>query len=231
MSVNRGPKIVRDGLVLCLDAADKNSYSGAGTIWKDLSSLNNNGTLTNGPTYSSINNGSVVFDGIDDYVTYIKLKKNITLLFMIEGFRKTYIFSSLNLFRNHPNLNSYVKELKKEKFDGWFTSIENKSSIEVALINDNSLFDRIKTEEFTRNWRNGNNLNNIITTKNWGTKYSICSIEYPIIFKINNKFQQFIEDYINYGLKSKFPYEHVLQVILQNATIYYHQTNFDGKIE
>jgi len=171
------------------------------------------------------------FNGIDDYVTYIKLKKNITLLFMIEGFRKTYIFSSLNLFRNHPNLNSYVKELKKEKFDGWFTSIENKSSIEVALINDNSLFDRIKTEEFTRNWRNGNNLNNIITTKNWGTKYSICSIEYPIIFKINNKFQQFIEDYINYGLKSKFPYEHVLQVILQNATIYYHQTNFDGKIE
>jgi hypothetical protein len=181
------------------------------------------------------------FDGIHDYITYIKLKKNITLLFMIENFRKTYIFSSLNIFSNHPNLNLakknnnnlkfYVKELKKEKFDGWFTSIENKNSIEVALINDNSLFEPIKIEELTRNWRNGNNLNNIITTKNWGTKYHICSIEHPIIFKINKKFRQFIEDYINYGLKSKFPYEHVLQVILQNAKIYYHESKFDGKIE
>jgi len=180
------------------------------------------------------------YDGINDYVTYIKLKKNITLLFMIENFRKTFIFSSLNKFSNHPNLNlakkndnnlkSYVKELKKENFDGWFTSIENKSSIEVAIINDNSLFEPIKTEEFTRNWRNGNNLNNFITTKNWGKKYSICSIEYPLTFKINNKFQQLIEDYINYGLKSKFPYEHVFQVILQNAKIYYHESKFDGKI-
>jgi hypothetical protein len=180
------------------------------------------------------------YDGINDYVTYIKLKKNITLLFMIENFRKTFIFSSLNKFSNHPNLNlakkndnnlkSYVKELKKENFDGWFTSIENKSSIEVALINDNSIFEIIKTEEFTRNWRNGNNLNNFITTKNWGKKYPICSIEYPLIFKINNKFKQLLEDYINCGLKSKFPYEHVFQVILQNAKIYYHESNFDGKI-
>ena len=180
------------------------------------------------------------YDGINDYVTYIKLKKNITLLFMIENFRKTFIFSSLNLFSNHSNLNlakkndnnlkSYVKELKKENFDGWFTSIENKGSIEVSMINDNSLFEIIKTEEFTRNWRNGNNLNNFITTKNWGKKYPICSIEYPLTFKINNKFKQLLEDYINFGLKSKFPYEHVFQVILENAKIYYHESNFDGKI-
>ena len=181
------------------------------------------------------------YDGINDYITYVRLKKNVILLFMIERFRKTYIFSSLNAFTNHPNLNlakkndnnlkSFVKELKKEKFNGWFTSIENKGNVEVALINDNSLFEIIKTEEFTRNWRNGNNLNNVITTKNWGTKYPICSIKYPIVFKINSRFQKFIEDYINYGLKSKFPYEHVLQVILQNAQIYYHLTKFDGKIE
>jgi hypothetical protein len=181
------------------------------------------------------------FDGINDYITYVRLKKNVILLFMIDRFRKTYIFSSLNTFTNHPNLNlakkndnnlkSFVKELKKEQFNGWFTSIENKGGIEVALINDNSLFEIIKTEEFTRNWRNGNNLNNVITTKNWGTKYPICSIKYPIVFKINSRFQKFIEDYISYGLKSKFPYEHVLQVILQNATIYYHLTKFDGKIE
>jgi len=62
------PKIVTDGLVLNLDAGQQNSYSGSGTSWKDLSGRGNNGTLTNGPTYSSSNGGSLVFDGTDDYV-------------------------------------------------------------------------------------------------------------------------------------------------------------------
>jgi hypothetical protein len=39
-----------------------------GTAWTDLSGSNNNGTLTNGPTYSSANRGSIVFDGANDYV-------------------------------------------------------------------------------------------------------------------------------------------------------------------
>ena len=39
-----------------------------GTIWTDLSGNGNTGTLTNGPTYSSSNGGSLVFDGVNDYV-------------------------------------------------------------------------------------------------------------------------------------------------------------------
>jgi hypothetical protein len=62
-------KIVTSGLVLALDAADKNSYPGSGTTWTDLSGNGNNGTLVNGPTFSSANGGSIVFDGVDDYVT------------------------------------------------------------------------------------------------------------------------------------------------------------------
>jgi hypothetical protein len=61
-------KIVTNGLVLALDAADKNSYPGSGTTWRDLSGNGYNGTLTNGPTFNSANGGSIVFDGIDDYV-------------------------------------------------------------------------------------------------------------------------------------------------------------------
>jgi hypothetical protein len=65
----RGPNIVRDGLVLYLDAGSPNSYQGIGTIWKDISKVNqNNGTLINGPTFNSGNNGSIVFDGTNDYV-------------------------------------------------------------------------------------------------------------------------------------------------------------------
>ena len=60
--------IVKDGLVLCLDAANTKSYPKSGTSWYDLSRNNNTGTLTNGPTFSSANSGNIVFDGIDDYV-------------------------------------------------------------------------------------------------------------------------------------------------------------------
>ena len=69
MSYANGPKIVTDGLVLCLDAANRKSYPGSGTAWNDLSGNGNNGTLTNSPTFDSGNNGSIVFDGTDDYIT------------------------------------------------------------------------------------------------------------------------------------------------------------------
>ena len=63
-----GPKIVTDGLVLCLDAGNRKSYVGSGTSWVDISRNGNNGTLINGPTFNSDNIGSIVFDGANDYV-------------------------------------------------------------------------------------------------------------------------------------------------------------------
>ena len=68
MALSHSPRIVTDGLVLCLDAANPKSYPGSGTTWTDLSSNGRNATLTNGVGYSSSNLGSLVFDGIDDYV-------------------------------------------------------------------------------------------------------------------------------------------------------------------
>jgi len=68
MGIARGPKIVTSGIVLSLDAAEKSSYPGTGTTWRDLSGNSNNGTLTNGPTFSAANMGSIVFDGTNDYV-------------------------------------------------------------------------------------------------------------------------------------------------------------------
>jgi hypothetical protein len=68
MGISYNPRTITDGLVLCLDAANSKSYPGSGTTWTDLSGRGNNGTLTNGPTYSSANGGSIVFDGVDDHV-------------------------------------------------------------------------------------------------------------------------------------------------------------------
>ena len=68
MGIAYNTSIVRDGLVLHLDAANVKSYPGSGAVWNDLSGNGNNGTLVNGVAYSSGNNGSLVFDGVNDYV-------------------------------------------------------------------------------------------------------------------------------------------------------------------
>jgi hypothetical protein len=69
IAVNRDYEdIVTSGLTLNLDAGFTPSYRRSGTTWTDLSFSGNNGTLTNGPTFSLSGSGSIVFDGVDDYV-------------------------------------------------------------------------------------------------------------------------------------------------------------------
>ena len=52
MALNYGPSVVTDGLVLALDAADKNSYPGTGTTWYDTSGNGFHHTIVNSPTYT-----------------------------------------------------------------------------------------------------------------------------------------------------------------------------------
>jgi len=73
-----------NGLVLCLDAGNTKSYPGSGTTWTDLSGNGNTGTLMNGPTYSSVNGGSIVFDGVDDY-GYIDYSSSLAPTSAISG--------------------------------------------------------------------------------------------------------------------------------------------------
>ena len=68
MAFSFSPKIVTDGLVLYLDAANQSSYVSGSTSWNDISRGGNNGTLNNGPTFNSANGGSIVFDGTNDYI-------------------------------------------------------------------------------------------------------------------------------------------------------------------
>ena len=59
--------MIKDGLVLALDASDRNSYPGSGTTWRDLSQYSATGSLTNNPTFNSANGGYFGFV-TDDYV-------------------------------------------------------------------------------------------------------------------------------------------------------------------
>lgn len=65
----RGPNIVKNGLIFYLDPGSPNSYfDKTGTVIKDISGGTNNGTLLNSPTYSSDNGGTILFDGVNDYI-------------------------------------------------------------------------------------------------------------------------------------------------------------------
>jgi hypothetical protein len=94
-----GQNIVTNGLVLNLDAANKDSYPGTGTTWTDLSGNANNGTLINGPSFlPSVNGGVISFDGVDDYISrsYNSTFNIRTGLTLSVFFKRNSIFTQLS---------------------------------------------------------------------------------------------------------------------------------------
>lgn len=70
-----GPKTITDGLVLALDAADENSYSGSGSTITDLVTGNTGSILGSpAPTFS---NGSFHLNGTSNYWDISSLVSNI----------------------------------------------------------------------------------------------------------------------------------------------------------
>jgi hypothetical protein len=90
MGLIHSPRIVTDGLVLCLDAANSRSYPGTGTTWTDLKGTHD-GTLTNGAAFSSDNRGCITCDGTNDHVvlggtgagTAIASSQELTVMYWI----------------------------------------------------------------------------------------------------------------------------------------------------
>ena len=76
MSFHHSPKIVTDGLVMCLDAGNRKSYSGSGTIWRDLCN-NYDFTIVNSPTFG-LHKGTPCFslNQASDYIWYNGLLKH-----------------------------------------------------------------------------------------------------------------------------------------------------------
>jgi hypothetical protein len=123
----RGPNIIKNGLVLYLDAATNNSYNRyfSPTTWRDISGNGINSNLTNGPIYNSANGGSIVFDGNDDFVSgisNINLSNNFTLQISI----KPNTLASGNFMLIGDYQCSYVSNL------GWYIGIDNRPSLSVG---------------------------------------------------------------------------------------------------
>ena len=86
--------IVTEGLIFCVDAKDKHSYSGSGTAVIDLAT-GIEGTLTGGPTFNS--NGYWDFDGSNDYLDMGFTPTNATCA---SGFTWGYWFNWDNIGGN-----------------------------------------------------------------------------------------------------------------------------------
>jgi len=143
------PSIVTDGLVLNLDAGFVPSYPRSGTTWSDISLSGNSGTLVNGPTYSSDDGGSIVFDGSNDYVNFGN----------ILNFERTSSFT-ISLWFRVTSLNTYEPLISKMQsgLRGYLVSLESNGQIVLILrseLNTNQLFVRSQSSEISVNvWSN-----------------------------------------------------------------------------
>jgi hypothetical protein len=129
MAVQYNPGIVTDGLVLCLDAANKKSYPGTGTGYRDLSISNNNGTLINSPAFSTSNLGFLQFDGADDYVEVQTRNTNLE-------FQPTQPFSVFCWMYGIPTTSRAIlaNMLNSGSYPGWDIWVNGASQIVMHLI-------------------------------------------------------------------------------------------------
>jgi surface protein len=99
--------IVSSGLVMHLDASNPVSYLGSGSTWTDLSGNGNHGTLQNGVAFTNINNGAMVFDGVNDYfVTNNNLDLSNTDKLTIQIILKTASSNTQMIMEHSDNWNS-----------------------------------------------------------------------------------------------------------------------------
>ena len=121
MSLGHGAGIVRSGLVLHLDAANRKSYPGSGTEWRDLSGNGNNSTLVNGVGFDTANKGSLTFDGIDDYasINFVSPASAVTY----EAFIKASNISKDQMYVGSSTSANYLRIVNSAAFLSIQTSV------------------------------------------------------------------------------------------------------------
>ncbi len=152
MALSRGPKIVTSGLVLALDAADTNSYPRTGTSWTDLTGNANNGTLTNGPTFSNSNGGVITIDGIDDYINLGNA-------------------SSIKMGTNNFTISTWIKILTQTGSPNYKLVITSKQAPAAAAGYGFAWNDSVN--KFLWSTANGSSSSEIFTTNTWSSLVNV----------------------------------------------------------
>lgn len=146
MSYLNGPKIINNGLVLCLDASNFKSYPRSGLNINDLSGTATNGTLSS-ITFDSSNNGILIFDASSDYIVV-----NHSSIF---NFSSTFTVS-VWLKINTLNLTSIYNILsKKASFNntqkGWGCQLDYRNTGIVHFRNNDGTVAADSTQDSTVN--------------------------------------------------------------------------------
>jgi hypothetical protein len=168
---------------------------------------------------------------INTYITHITIKRDISLLFMVNSIRRMRVFPLLNTLIGRPrnnlakcldlNLKCYVDHLKKEKFHGWLSSIEGRSTVEVAILNDPALYEVTANEPLLRDWNiemPDPTSDDAYMPKSWGSQYPVTPI--PLEFYIHRRYKPMLDAYEQDGNKGGDLY--ALQIILKRGVVRYH---------
>ena len=124
-----------NGALLYLNAGDSASYSGSGTTWTDLSTYQNNATLTNSPPWTNVGTGSYFsFNGTNQFAPVTTSKMNVaytgkTTMFAIRTVNaNTGNAIYRNLFGgdgNNRNFNTYMYHVSGSTWQMQFSTGPN----------------------------------------------------------------------------------------------------------
>ena len=223
MGIRRGPNIVTDGLVFAVDAANPSSYVSGSGVWKDQTINQNNGTLTNGPTFDSGNGGSIAFDGTNDEI----IGTNSTLLTFGDGStdRPFSAFAWINIDSTSSSNPIVGKYRSYAPFRGeYFLTITTGGAVVIQLLDG------------AANTRCRQNSDNALSTGQWynvGFTYNANGTDEGLVQYVNGN----IFPSTSYGQDNAYvamnragdPSELSIGVALDEGNTFY-QSNFDGKI-
>ena len=135
MGFFRGPNIVRDGLVLALDAASPRSYPGSGTTWFDLSGNNFNFTLDGSGIPWQSGGYFSLQDGGATYASNITNSTDCTFVFWMRTTDTQALFWQGQTTAYY--LGAY-RSGNKEYYNGFGSGIQfYKDTVDVSNIYDN----------------------------------------------------------------------------------------------
>ncbi len=141
MGFHRGPNIVRDGLVLALDAASYRSYPGSGTTWYDLSGNNFDFTLDGSGIPWQSNGYFSLQDGGATYANNITDSTDCTFVFWM---RTT---DTQALFWQGQTTSYYLGAYRsgnKEYYNGFGSGIE----FYMDTVDTSNIYDNIRDDEW-----------------------------------------------------------------------------------
>ena len=164
-----------------------------------------------------------------EYITPITLLRPVSLFFMVGGFNGARLLPLLDAIigqhgnnmvkRYDQNLACYVRHLRAEQFDGWFSTIEGKAQVEVALINEPSVYSVSPSVRIgDPNWNRDLGGPNI--QRRFGLRYPISLFTAPATLNLNSRFRPEIERYLEKCAQDG-ENMYIGQILLTGATITY----------